>query len=69
MKKRDLKVIGATYTALFNACANSPWPQDGLERAKHLREIMFEKGYEPNVCNYHAMVKGNVIYPLYNICS
>lgn len=57
MKKRDLKVTGATYTALFNACANSPWPHDGLQRAKHLRELIFEKGYEPNAHNYHAMIK------------
>jgi hypothetical protein len=58
MKKRALKVTGATYTGLFNACANSPWPNDGLKRAHHLRELMFEKGYEPNAPNYHAMIKG-----------
>ncbi|XP_069701476.1 pentatricopeptide repeat-containing protein 1, mitochondrial [Periplaneta americana] len=57
MKKRALKVTGATYTALFNACANSPWLDDGLERARHLRQLMFEKGYEPNASNYHAMIK------------
>lgn len=58
MKKRALKVTASIYTALFNACANSPWPDDGLKRANHLRMLMFEKGYEPNVSNYHAMIKG-----------
>ncbi|KAK9880831.1 hypothetical protein WA026_013157 [Henosepilachna vigintioctopunctata] len=58
MKKRGLKVTGGTYTALFNACANSPWPlTDGLTRAKHLRDIMIEKMYEPNDSNYNAMIK------------
>lgn len=57
MKQRGLKVTGGTYTALFNACANSPWPEDGLSRARHLREIMIEKGYEPNDTNYNAMIK------------
>lgn len=58
MKKRGLKVTGGTYTALFNACANSPWPlTDGLTRAKHLREIMIEKQYDPNITNYNAMIK------------
>ncbi|XP_018572924.1 pentatricopeptide repeat-containing protein 1, mitochondrial [Anoplophora glabripennis] len=57
MKKRGLKVTGGTYTALFNACANSPWLTDGLERATHLRNIMIEKGYEPNDTNYNAMIK------------
>ncbi|KAI4470255.1 2-oxoglutarate and iron-dependent oxygenase domain-containing protein 2 [Holotrichia oblita] len=57
MKQRGLKVTGGTYTALFNACANSPWPEDGLSRACHLREIMIEKGYEPNDTNYNAMIK------------
>ncbi|CAH0547474.1 unnamed protein product [Brassicogethes aeneus] len=58
MKKRGLKVTEGTYTALFNACANSPWPQtDGLSRAKHLQEIMIEKQYNPNDTNYNAMIK------------
>ncbi|XP_030753375.1 pentatricopeptide repeat-containing protein 1, mitochondrial [Sitophilus oryzae] len=58
MKKRGLKVMGGTYTALFNACANSPWPTtDGLTRAKHLYELMLEKGYQPNDTNYNAMIK------------
>lgn len=58
MKKRGLKVHPGAYTALFNACANSPWPMtDGLSRARHLREIMLEKRYEPNDTNYNAMIK------------
>jgi len=58
MKKRALKVTPSVYTGLFNSCANSPWPNDGLKRANHLRQLMFEKGYEPNASNYHAMIKG-----------
>lgn len=57
MKRRGLKVTGGTYTALFNACANSPWAEDGLNRATHLRNIMIEKGYEPNDTNYNVMMK------------
>ncbi|RZC38132.1 PPR 2 domain containing protein [Asbolus verrucosus] len=57
MKKRGLKVTSSTYTALFNACSNSPWPEDGLNRALHLRNIMMEKMYEPNETNYNAMIK------------
>lgn len=57
MKKRGLKVTGGTYTALFNACSNSPWPADGLLRAEYLRNIMIEKQYEPNDSNYNAMIK------------
>lgn len=57
MKRRNLTVTGATYTALFNGCANTPFIGDGLNRAKHLREIMLEKGYEPNAPNYHSMMK------------
>jgi hypothetical protein len=58
MKKRALKVTASVYTGLFNSCANSPWHNDGLKRANHLRQLMFEKGYEPNPSNYHAMIKG-----------
>ncbi|XP_044270574.1 pentatricopeptide repeat-containing protein 1, mitochondrial [Tribolium madens] len=57
MKKRDLKITAGTYTALFNACANSPWPEDGLTRARKLQSIMIEKMYQPNETNYHAMIK------------
>lgn len=57
MKQRGLKVTGGTYTALFNACSTTPWLQDGLNKANHLREIMIEKGYEPNATNYNAMIK------------
>lgn len=57
MKKRNLKVTGGTYTSLFNACANSPWPKDGLRRANYLRELMLEKNYEPNITNYNVMIK------------
>lgn len=57
MKQRDLKVTGATYTALFNGCAQTPFVEDGLKRAQRLREIMLEKSYDPNASNYHAMMK------------
>ncbi|XP_053674536.1 pentatricopeptide repeat-containing protein 1, mitochondrial [Anopheles nili] len=57
MKQHGLKVTGGTYTSLFNACANSPFLGDGITRANHLREIMLEKGYEPNESNYNAMIK------------
>ncbi|CAG9771000.1 unnamed protein product [Ceutorhynchus assimilis] len=58
MKKRGLQVHPGTYTALFNACANSPWPlTDGLTRAKHLYDIMIEKSHQPNDTNYNAMIK------------
>ncbi|XP_066156987.1 pentatricopeptide repeat-containing protein 1, mitochondrial [Euwallacea fornicatus] len=57
MKKRGLTVHISTYTSLFNACANSPWAEDGLTRAKHLYNIIIEKGIEPNDTNYNAMIK------------
>ncbi|XP_061715337.1 pentatricopeptide repeat-containing protein 1, mitochondrial [Cydia pomonella] len=57
MKRRALKPTGDTYTCLFNACANSPWPENGLKHAQHLRTLMVEKGIEPNLTNYNAMIK------------
>lgn len=57
MKRRGLSPVAGTYTALFNACANSPWPADGLSRANHLRNLMFEKGHEANATTYNAMIK------------
>ncbi|XP_063828082.1 pentatricopeptide repeat-containing protein 1, mitochondrial [Ostrinia nubilalis] len=57
MKKRALKPTGDTYTCLFHACSNSPWAKDGLLHAKNLRSLMIEKGIEPNLTNYNAMIK------------
>lgn len=57
MKQRGLKVTGGTYTSLFNACANAPWTNDALNKANRLREIMIEKGHEPNEQTYNAMIK------------
>lgn len=57
MKRRALKPTGDTYTCLFQACINSPWPADGLKLAHHLRNHMIEKGIEPNLTNYNVMIK------------
>ncbi|XP_017042511.2 pentatricopeptide repeat-containing protein 1, mitochondrial [Drosophila ficusphila] len=57
MRQRGLQVTGGTYTSLFNACANAPSLSDGLAKAQIVRENMLEKGYEPNVKNYNAMIK------------
>ena len=57
MKRRALKPTGDTYTCLFEACMNSPWPAYGLKMATHLRNSMIEKGIEPNITNYNVMIK------------
>lgn len=57
MKQRGLTVTGGTYTALFNACAETPWPHDGLQKANRLRELMAEKGHQPNASTCNAMIK------------
>lgn len=58
MKKRGIKTTRATYTCLFNACANSPYKDDALNRAKKLHNLMSLKSIEPNIFIYHAMIKG-----------
>lgn len=57
MKDYGLKPQDPTFTALFNACSNSPWPDDGLERATQLRQQLADKGVIPNVITYNAMIK------------
>jgi len=57
MKKYGLTPEDPTYTALFNACSNSPWPDDGLSRANQLRQLMAEEDYSPNIMTYNAMIK------------
>lgn len=58
MKKCGIKTTSATYTCLFNACANSPYKDDALKRAKKLHNLMSLKSIEPNIYIYHAMIKG-----------
>lgn len=45
------------YSSLFNACANSPWPEDGLKWADKLHTTMLAKGVYPNYITYLAMIK------------
>lgn len=61
MKKSGIKTTPATYTCLFNACSNSPYKDDALQRAKQLHNLMSLKSIEPNIFNYHAMIKGKII--------
>lgn len=57
MRKRNLKVTGATYTSLLNVCGNSKDSPQALEKLRDLRKKLLQKGYTLNEANFNAMIK------------
>ncbi|XP_071797738.1 pentatricopeptide repeat-containing protein 1, mitochondrial-like [Asterias amurensis] len=58
MKSRGLTPSDVTFTSLFNACAESPWPlTDGISRLHKLHSQLKDKEIVVNQITQHAMIK------------
>lgn len=57
MTDRSFIPTPATLTGLFNACAESPFPEYGLKKAHLLKEKIEIKNWRLTQITYHAMIK------------
>ncbi|XP_054159438.1 pentatricopeptide repeat-containing protein 1, mitochondrial-like [Oppia nitens] len=57
MLKYEIRPSHQAITALFNACAECPFPEFGLEKTRYMRQWMNENRFIANTYQYHAMIK------------
>ncbi|KAF8774858.1 pentatricopeptide repeat-containing protein 1, mitochondrial-like [Argiope bruennichi] len=57
MTDRGFQPTCATLTGLFNSCAETPFPDYGISKAKLLREKIKTKNWKLNQITYNSMIK------------